>query len=149
MCKRKDEEWEMGRFGRTELTLLGLTGACILLVTGYFFGQHSLAQPYYVNVQYQLTEEVPVQGDVVGDDGYPQSLLPGELICINTASVKELTRLPGIGEKRAQAVVQWREDNGPFTDIQQLMQVYGIGESIFQGLQDYVTLEVWNEGGVA
>ena len=44
--------------------------------------------------------------------------------------------LPGIGEKRAQAILDWREENGPFTYVEDLIQVPGIGEGILAGLID-------------
>ena len=48
-------------------------------------------------------------------------------------------QLPGIGEKRAQAILDWREEHGPFSYVEDLIQVPGIGEGILEGLIDYVT----------
>ena len=48
-----------------------------------------------------------------------------------------LSRLPGIGEKRAQAIVAWREEHGPFQSVDELVQVSGIGEKLLAGLRDY------------
>ena len=50
---------------------------------------------------------------------------------INRADVQTLSAvLKGVGKKRAQAIVDWREKNGPFTDINQLLEVKGIGNKI-------------------
>ena len=57
---------------------------------------------------------------------------------INTADASELASLPGIGERRAAAVIEYREKNGRFTDIRQLMQISGIGEAVYAGLKDLV-----------
>jgi competence protein ComEA len=51
---------------------------------------------------------------------------------INTADVDTLMSLKGVGAKEAEAIVTWRTENGKFTSIEQLMDVKGIGESIFE-----------------
>ena len=71
---------------------------------------------------------------------YPDSLLPGEKININTAPAAELQRLPGIGEKRAEDIVSRREEHGPFASVEDLMQVPGIGAGILDGIRDYITI---------
>ncbi len=55
----------------------------------------------------------------------------GGLVNINTATVQELTMLPGIGQTRAAAVVAYRDRNGPFLCIEDLKNVSGIGEGIY------------------
>jgi len=49
------------------------------------------------------------------------------IVNINTASLKELCTLSGIGEVKAQAIIAWREENGSFATIEDLMKVKGIG----------------------
>lgn len=51
---------------------------------------------------------------------------------INTADVDALMTLKGVGAKKAEAIVAWRKANGKFTSAEQLMDVKGIGESIFE-----------------
>ena len=55
--------------------------------------------------------------------------VPQTSININTADVQELTKLKGIGEKKAAAIVAWRKENGNFKTIEQLLEVKGIGEA--------------------
>jgi competence protein ComEA len=59
---------------------------------------------------------------------------------INTASVKELDALPGIGTKTAALIVEYRQKNGPFKKIEELMNVPGIGEKNFLKLKPQLTV---------
>src|SRR5699024_10940966 len=59
-------------------------------------------------------------------------------ININTAGLEELQTLPGIGEKRAQAIVDDREANGPFRIPEDLTRVSGIGEGILANIIDSI-----------
>lgn len=61
-------------------------------------------------------------------------------IDINTASVVELQKLPRIGEKVAQRIVDFRKENGKFKKIEEIMKVKGIGEKIFGGMKDFITV---------
>ena len=62
----------------------------------------------------------------------------GERISINTATSPELERLPGIGPVLAQRIVEYREQNGPYQRLEDLLEVEGIGPSKLESLQDYV-----------
>lgn len=63
-----------------------------------------------------------------------------KLININTASVQELTSLPGIGETKANNIVSYRTENGYFKTIEDLKNVSGIGDATFEQLKDYITV---------
>lgn len=65
----------------------------------------------------------------------------GTLININTAARDELEALPGIGSTLAQRIIDYREELGPFTGIEELMNVSGIGSATFDKLKDLVTVE--------
>jgi competence protein ComEA len=64
----------------------------------------------------------------------------GALVNINTASATELEALDGIGEVIAAAIVDYRTQNGPFTSVDQLEDVSGIGPATMQGIRDSVTV---------
>jgi len=61
-------------------------------------------------------------------------------IDINRAEPWLLEALPGIGETRAQDIVDYRNENGPFKRIEDLLQVKGIGEGTFEKMKDYITV---------
>ena len=61
-----------------------------------------------------------------------------DLININTASANELTSITGIGASRAEAIIAYREENGVFTCIEDIMKVTGIKEGLFQKLKDQI-----------
>jgi len=62
-------------------------------------------------------------------------------ININTASVDELEKLPHIGRKTAEAIVDFRTVNGPFRRIEQLMQIRGVSEERFANLRPHIKIE--------
>jgi competence protein ComEA len=59
---------------------------------------------------------------------------------INTASAGELDALPGIGAKTAALIVEYRQKNGPFKKIEDLMNVRGVGEKYFLKLKPQITV---------
>lgn len=61
-------------------------------------------------------------------------------ISINQASEAELTKLNGIGEAKAKAIIDYRTQNGSFKSIEELMEVSGIGQAIFDNIKDKITI---------
>ena len=59
---------------------------------------------------------------------------------INMAGLEEFTQLNGIGESKARAILNYREEHGPFADIEEIKNVSGIGEGTFQRLKDQITV---------
>jgi competence protein ComEA helix-hairpin-helix repeat region len=64
-----------------------------------------------------------------------------EKVNINTASFHELIILPGVGEKTADAIIEYREEYGAFMSVEELMEVSGIGEKKVEALRDMVTAD--------
>lgn len=64
----------------------------------------------------------------------------GGLININTASITELTALPGIGESIAGKIVGYRDEHGRFECIEDIMRISGIKDKLFQKIKDKITV---------
>ncbi|MBR5952428.1 MAG: helix-hairpin-helix domain-containing protein, partial [Pseudobutyrivibrio sp.] len=62
------------------------------------------------------------------------------LININTATVGELTNLPGIGEAKASQIVAYRDANGAFSSIDDIKKVSGIGDGIFNQINSLIKI---------
>jgi len=62
------------------------------------------------------------------------------LISINSADISELVTLPGIGEKTAQKIIDYRNEFGSFLSLEELMNVSGIGNAKFNKIKPYITL---------
>jgi competence protein ComEA len=96
-----------------------------------------------VNLAQRVHDEEQIYVPEVGEEsplvplGSPSE---GGPININTASVAELEALPGIGPTLAQCVVDYREAQGPFAAIEDIMNVQGIGEGLFNEIRDLITV---------
>ncbi|BDZ53273.1 helix-hairpin-helix domain-containing protein [Agromyces marinus] len=109
------------------------------------------ADPAGVNLARTLADGeqlvVPREGEVpppvaegTAGAGAPGGGAPGGRVSLNRAGLAELDTLPRIGPALAQRIIDWRESNGPFTDVSQLMDVAGIGDAVYAGLVDLVSL---------
>lgn len=63
-----------------------------------------------------------------------------EAVALNAADQEELESLPGVGEVTAQRILEWRDEHGEFTAVEQLREVDGIGDKRFEQLRDMVSL---------
>ena len=77
----------------------------------------------------------------VGYDPAKQNIPAADSININTASAKEIEKLPGIGRKTAGAIVTFREENGPFRRSEHLLLIRGVSESRFAELRQFIRTE--------
>jgi len=66
--------------------------------------------------------------------------LPQSKVHLNSATVEQLARLPGVGEKLAGRILEYRQKAGGFKSTQELMNVRGIGEKNFLKLQPYISV---------
>ena len=64
----------------------------------------------------------------------------GNKVSLNTATKEQLMTLSGIGEAKADSIIKYRDDHGGFTDINELKDINGIGDSIFDKIKENITL---------
>lgn len=70
----------------------------------------------------------------------PAGIAQQQMVNINTATVSTLSQLKGIGEKRAQAIIAYRQQHGKFTSLDELAKVPGIGQKRLAALRSQLHL---------
>lgn len=113
------------------------------------------AEPSGINLARPLTDgeqvRVPARGEEAstlseGSTGVPPAssadagAAPGELVDLNTADGPTLETLPRIGPALAQRILEWREQNGRFSSVDDLLAVAGIGDKMLDALRELVTV---------
>lgn len=74
------------------------------------------------------------------DELTSQSTEENGKVNLNTASEEQLMTLPGIGEAKAKSIVTYREKHGGFKKIEDIMEISGIKEALFQKIEDLITV---------
>ncbi len=98
----------------------------------------NLAAPLYDGQQVYL----PLKGEE-GEEGTPGaagSASSNSRVNLNQASPEELEELPGVGPSKAQAIIDYRKDQGHFSHPEELIEVRGIGEKTFEHLESVITV---------
>ena len=91
------------------------------------------------NINDSLMKESDSPGNMTSDQ------VQGKKIDINTAYSADLELLPGIGKVTAERIIDYREQNGGFSRIEDLMEIKGIGRKKFDRIKDYITIGQNNE----
>ena len=103
-----------------------LTAVFIIFSLGLFFGRQQIHKEM-IPTGNTLEQTAPLQESTAK-------------ININTATAEELCTLPGIGHVTANAIIEYRNANGPFEYIEQLMNIKGIGSKKFTDIVDLICL---------
>ena len=127
----------MGRLTRTEIAFLAAAAALLALAAGVRF--HAAAAGGEVDVS--PADRTEMIWETGSETAGPAERAGGENIDINSADAETLCFLPGIGEVLSARIIAYREENGPFKDISEIMNVEGIGEATFDKIKDYITAE--------
>ena len=116
------------KFGAVHIILLALTLAFVGALAFFAVrGQDPAAKD-----EYAVAVERSVSAEEIAPEKQP--------VDINTATAEELQQLMGIGPVLAQAIVDYREEHGPFESVDELLEVSGIGEAKLENIRGDVTL---------
>ena len=113
---------------------------CLFLCTGC--GQEEAV--FYAGVESQsvaVTEETVEEKELEQTTAFAEENSVPELININTAEKEELMMLPGIGEVRASAIIEYRQQAGNFEKIEDIMNVKGIKTGIFSKISNLICVK--------
>ncbi|MCR5207816.1 MAG: helix-hairpin-helix domain-containing protein [Eubacterium sp.] len=123
-----------------------MLGTALLLIGGAFI-LTALSQPEL----YVEEKELPVSSaysisvkeneSAPEDDNVPApAVTPEYPLNINTATLEELMTIEGIGEKKASAIIEYRNYLGGYTSVEQLMEIEGFGEETYKSIAGYLTV---------
>lgn len=88
--------------------------------------------------------EVVIIPNINDKESEIESIIPSSnnenKVNINTASINELDTLSGIGPSKAEAIIKYREENGTFKSIEEIKNVTGIGEALFEKFKENITI---------
>lgn len=111
--------------------ILVLLCCCALTFAGGFFiGRNMNHTDIQISTLPAQTQEITS----------PTAATTPQLVDINTADLTQLQTLPGIGPVLAQRILDYRQENGPFSALSELTNVFGIGEKILDGILDHATI---------
>lgn len=128
----------MIKISKWEGVVILLAAVFLAFTAGWFLRGSSSARPLRVETERSLEAAAAVTALPAPAGQRPAE---PEKININTADAETLAALPGIGEKRAAAIIADREENGPFRFSEEITRVKGIGEETMNQFIGRITVE--------
>lgn len=112
------------------IILISATVIFVVLLAGFFMGRISKDGTYgvYTQKSFRINKQVEEETRSSG------------LVNINTATAEELQDLPDIGPATAEAIIAYRNKNGPFKNKKDIMNVTGIGEKTYNDIKSMITV---------
>lgn len=120
---------------KASLVIIAVTLVFVAFAVGFFLGRNTTPSPISVsNLPTDATTEPPAT------EPQPTEKEISFPIDVNTATVEDLTALPGIGQTLAQRIVAYRNEKGSFNSLSELLNVDGIGEKTLENILQYITI---------
>lgn len=123
-----------------------IIGIGLIVLSGLFF-YFALSQPRVLisdnNVSASVSESVStelIEENISSTEPESFANQVSYPLNLNTCTIDELVTLDGIGEVKADAIIQYREYLGGYTSVDQIMNIKGIGESIYEKVAPYLTV---------
>lgn len=132
--KTKTQEQEVnGKEKISKDVAIIILSILIIFLLIFFFGMKIIE-----NKNSEISEDYTVFSTLAESETETQTEF---LININTDNINELTLLPGIGKAKALLIIEYRKENGDFSNKEELMNVQGIGEAVFNKLKHMIYIE--------
>ena len=136
------------------------SGSRVIDVVNLAGGFNEWANTRYINLSKKVTDEMsiiiytneevtsfkqnnlivieePCECPEIKNDACLKDITDNNLISINDSSMEDLLKIPGIGESKAKAIIEYREEN-KFNKIEDILNVSGIGQKLFDAIKEYI-----------
>ncbi|MBR2410692.1 MAG: helix-hairpin-helix domain-containing protein [Clostridia bacterium] len=131
--KQKEAEEKKENYKISDKTAIRLLIGFIVVLLIYIIGQQAIDI-----IGTKLLEEITIQEETATSEELSEEIIK---ININSDNIYELTSLKGIGQSKAQAIIEYRKENGDFISVDELKNVPGIGDTLYEELKDFITVE--------
>lgn len=90
----------------------------------------------FIGEEASVVQEAQQDARTTGNESFDESK-----VNLNTANAQQLMTVPGIGQAKADSIIKYREKNGRFSSVEEIMQIEGIKQGIFEKIKDYICVE--------